>query len=353
MLPEPSAGSALAKTIPVTTLERLEKTGIRRRGSKERGFRYVRADGRPATELEVLRIRLLKIPPAWRDVRIHPSPHGNVQAIGKDAAGRWQYLYHASRTARREREKFDRIVRFAEALPAMRRAVARDIELPGMPREKVLACILRILSTCFIRPGSQVYAEENGSYGIATLRQKHVKVRGDTVEFDFPGKWGKPQHRELTDRRVARIVRELAKVRGEVFKYRNGDDAWVDVRRRHINAYIREVMGDGFSAKDFRTWAGTLICACALARAGVERSESRAARKRKVVAAVKETAKHLGNTPAICRASYIYPAVLSGYERGKVIERSFADVEALVERRTPGLHPSEKALLRLLKAKAA
>jgi DNA topoisomerase-1 len=337
----------------MTVLERLEDTGIRRRGSKERGFRYVRADGRPATKLEVLRIRLLKIPPAWKDVRIHPAPNASVQAIGKDAAGRWQYLYHQARAARREREKFDRLVRFAQALPAMRRAIARDIALPGMPREKVLACVLRILSTCFLRPGSQVYAEENGSYGIATLRQKHVRVRGDRVEFDFPGKWGKLQHRELKDRRVARIVRELAKVRGEVFKYRNDAGEWVDVRRRHINEYIREVMGAGFSAKDFRTWAGTLICACALARAGVEDAETRAARKRKVVAAVKETAERLGNTPAICRASYIYPAVLSGYERGRVIERYFDNVEELVHRRAPGLHRTEKALLRLLQAKAA
>lgn len=337
----------------MTTLERLDRTGIRRQGSKTRGFRYVRADGRPATKLELLRIQLLKIPPAWRDVRIHPSPNGSVQAMGRDAAGRWQYLYHQARAARREREKFERLVLFAQALPAMRRAVARDLALPGLPREKVLACVLRILSTCFLRPGSQVYAEENGSYGIATLREKHVKVRGDRVEFDFPGKWGKLQHRELVDRRVARIVRELAKVKGEVFKYRNGDGEWVDVRRRHINEYIREVMGAGFSAKDFRTWAGTLICACALARAGYEGAETRAARKRRVVAAIRETADRLGNTPAICRSSYIYPAVLSGYERGRVIERYFGNVEELVERRAPGLHRSEKALLKLLKAKAA
>jgi DNA topoisomerase-1 len=216
----------------------------------------------------------------------------------------------------------------------------------------VLAAILRILATCFLRPGSQVYARENGSYGIATLREKHVKVRGDRVEFDFRGKWGKPQHRELTDRRVARIVRELARVKGEVFKYRNGGGEWVDIRRRHINQYIQEVMGEGFSAKDFRTWAGTLICACALARAGVEASETRAAKKRKVVAAIRETAEMLGNTPAICKSSYIYPAVLARFDRGRVIERHFDNVEELVERRSPALHGSEKALLKLLKESA-
>jgi DNA topoisomerase-1 len=300
-----------------------------------------------------MRIRLLKIPPAWEEVRIHPSPRGSVQAMGLDRAGRWQYLYHASREARREREKFDRLVLFAQALPVMRRAVARDLALPGLPREKVLACVLRILSSCFLRPGSQVYAEENGSYGIATLREKHVRVRGDLVQFDFPGKSGKGQHRELRDRRVARIVAELAKVRGEVFKYRNDEGEWVDIRRRHINRYIQEIMGDGFSAKDFRTWAGTLICACALARAGFDETETRASRKRKVVAAIRETAQQLGNTPAICRSSYINPAVVSGYERGRVIERYFENVEELVERRAPGLHGSEKALLQLLKTKAA
>jgi len=337
----------------VTTAARLEKTGIRRLGAKERGFRYVQADGRPATAAQLLRIKQLKIPPAWTNAVIHPSPKGTVQAMGQDAAGRWQYLYHPAREARREREKFHRLVLFVQALPKMRRAVARYLAMPGLPREKVLACILRILSTCFLRPGSEIYAEENGSYGIATLREKHVSVHGDLVRFDFPGKSGKQQRRELRDRRVARIVRELAKVRGEVFKYRNEEGQWVDIRRRHINEYIKEVMGDRFSAKDFRTWAGTLICACALARVGADAAETRAARKRKVVEAIKETASMLGNTPAICRSSYIYPAVLSSFERGKVIDRYFQNVEELVDRRGPGLHGSERALLELLREKAS
>ncbi|MEO8190862.1 MAG: DNA topoisomerase IB [Acidobacteriota bacterium] len=337
----------------MTLLEKLTVTGLRRLGTPRRGFRYVRADGRPGSASDVERIRNLRIPPAWKDVLANPSPQGAVQAMGKDGAGRWQYLYHERRTARREREKFDRLVHFADALPKMRRAVTRDLALKGIPREKVLACVLRILSTCFLRPGSQVYAEENGSYGIATLRAKHVRVRGDLVTFDFPGKWGKKQHRELRDRRVARIVRELARVPGEVFKYRDDEGKWVDIRRRHINEYIKELMGDRFSAKDFRTWAGTLICACALARAGTETPETKTARKRKVVAAVKETAEMLGNTPAICRSSYIYPAVISSFDRGRVLDRYFDNVEELVERRAPGLHGSEKALLKLLKNKAS
>lgn len=155
--------------------------------------------------------------------------------MGQDSAGRWQYLYHPKATARREQRKFARLLRFAEALPRMRRAVAQDLARPGLPREKVMACVLRILATCFLRPGSQVYAEENGSHGIATLRPRHVRVTGSLVEFDFPGKWGKRQHREMRDCKIARIVRELARHPGEVFKYRDEEGKWVDVRRRYIN----------------------------------------------------------------------------------------------------------------------
>jgi DNA topoisomerase-1 len=335
----------------MTQLERLHRTGIRRLGTPRRGFRYVTAAGRPVGAEVRSRIEALKIPPAWKNVFIHPSARGSLQAIGQDAAGRWQYLYHEAHAARREREKFERLLHFADALPRMRRTVAADLSRPGLGREKVLACILRILSTCFLRPGSQIYAEENGSYGIATLKPRHVTVKGDHVQFDFPGKWGKKQHREMHDRRVARIVRQLVKVPGEVFKYRDAEGRWVDIRRRHINDYIKEVMGDAFSAKDFRTWAGTLICACALARAGADVSDSKRARKRKVVAAIQQTARMLGNTPAICRSSYIYPAVLNQFERGRVIDRYFDDVQELAERR--GLHGSERALLAMLKERAS
>lgn len=331
----------------MTQLERLRKRGIRRVGNPKRGFRYVDASGRPVGAAGRARIQALRIPPAWKEVFIHPSPRGALQAIGKDAAGRWQYLYHEARTARREREKFERLLDFADALPRMRRTVAGHLAMPGLPRERVMACILRILSTCFLRPGSRVYAEENGSYGIATLKRRHVTVRGDLVQFHFPGKWGKAQQREMRDRRVARIVRELAKVPGEVFKYRDADGKWVDVRRRHINDYIKEVMGEAFSAKDFRTWAGTLLCACALARAGADEEDSKTARKRKVVAAIQETAAMLGNTPAICRTSYITPAVVRQYERGHVIDRCFRDVGELAKGRS--LHASERALLQMLK----
>lgn len=340
-----------------TQLERLQRTGLRRLGTAKRGFRYVRADGRPASKADRERIDALRLPPAWTQVSISASPAARLQAVGMDAAGRWQYRYHASHRRRREEEKFQRIVAFARALPRMRRRVNADLRRQGLGRDKVLACMLRILGTCFIRPGSQQYAEENGSFGLATLRRRHVRVAGDTVTFDFPGKSGKQQHRQLKDRCVASIVRQLMKVPGrDVFKFVLDDGAVVDVRRRHLNEYIQEVMGAQFSAKDFRTWAGTLICACALARARerVKREGTeggllkKTALKKTMVAAVKEAAEHLGNTPAVARSSYIYPSVLAMFERGQVVDRYFESVDELATATSEGLHCSEKALLDML-----
>ncbi|WP_224246092.1 DNA topoisomerase IB [Hyalangium gracile] len=339
----------------MTLIERLQREGIRRLGSPKRGFRYVRADGRPVPRAECERIQALKLPPAWTDVAISPSAKSKLQAIGKDGAGRWQYRYHETFTRRQQEEKYRRIVGFARALPRMRRRVSADLRKQGLGRDKVLACMLRILGTCFIRPGSQVYAEENGSFGLATLRARHVKVVGDTVYFDFPGKSGQQQHRELRDRRVATIIRQLLKVPGrDVFKFVLDDGFIVDVRRRHINEYIQEVMGVEYSAKDFRTWAGTLICACALARAR-ERVKKAAAEggvkaaKKTMVAAVREAAEHLGNTPAVAKSSYIYPSVLAMFEQGKVVGRYFESVEELAKHEGPHLHCSEKALLDMIK----
>jgi DNA topoisomerase I len=337
----------------VTHLDRLQQTGIRRLGTPKSGFRYVTADGRKPDAATLERIDALRIPPAWTDVYVNPSPRGDLQAIGKDKAGRWQYRYHPRFTERQARRKYERVIDFAEALPKMRAAVERDLRRPGLGREKVMACILKVLSNCFIRPGSQAYADENGSYGIATLRNEHVTVHGDVVHFSFPGKSGKQQERDLHDPLVACIVRRLLKTPGrEVFKYVDPDGNLVDVRRRDINQYIKEVMGDRFSAKDFRTWAGTLITASALARAGRQDGDSNKARKKKVVSAVKEAAAVLGNTPAICRASYIYPSVLSSFDRGRTIAKYFHNVEELIEHRRPTLHASEKALLELLRDEA-
>jgi DNA topoisomerase-1 len=233
----------------------------------------------------------------------------------------------------------------------MRKTIARELRKPGLGRDRVMACILRILSTCFIRPGSQIYASENGSYGLATLRPKHVSAKGDLIIFDFKGKSQVQQHQELKDRQVAKVVRDLLRHPArEVFKYEN-DGAFVNIKRRHINDYIKEVMGEGFSAKDFRTWAGTLVCACALARAGIDLTETKTVKKKKIVAAIKETAETLGNTPAVCRSAYVCPDVLSSFERGNVIEHYFETVAELVNYRGRHLHHAERALLRLLKRK--
>jgi DNA topoisomerase-1 len=336
----------------VTHLERLQRSGIRRLGRKGR-FRYVAADGSKVTRADLARIDALRLPPAWTEVAINRAAGGMLQAIGKDAAGRWQYVYHENHVKKRQQKKFNRLLRFGQSVPRMRRVVRQDLRRRDLGRERVMACILRILSTCFMRPGSQVYADENGSYGVATLRPKHVRVRGDVIEFNFPGKRQIFQHRELKDPPVARVIRQLLRQRTHrVFNYENGDGSFVNVRRRAINQYIREVMGGPFTSKDFRTWAGTLVCACALARVGCEPKEPARSRKKKVVTAIRETAEVLGNTPAVCRSAYISPEILSNFDRGQVIDQHFESLDDLVNHRAANLHKAERALLRLLKKKS-
>lgn len=333
----------------MTILERLTRTGIRRIGTKGRGFRYVRPKGGAVSARQRVRIEALRIPPAWRDVAIAPSERAWVQAIGRDAKGRWQYLYHAKQTVRRERLKLERLLRFIRALPSLRRDIARDLALPGIPRERVLAAIVRVLGTCFLRPGSDAYANENGSYGITTLRPRHVGVRGTVLKLDFVGKSGQRQVREIRDRHVARLVRELLRHRGEVFKFENGGGAIVDVKARHINDYIRERMGERFSAKDFRTWAGSLLAASALARMPAESRSSPTACRRAIAAAMREVAAQLGNTPAVCRSSYVFPAVLRRFEEGRVVRHPVA----VIPHGSRALERCERSLLALLTATGA
>jgi DNA topoisomerase I len=336
----------------MTRIEKLQKTGIIRTGTPKKGFRYKMIGGGKVREADLERIAKLAIPPAWTDVAINPVAGGKLQAVGKDIAGRWQYLYHESHTRAQELKKFKRLIKFAEALPKLRSTVSRHLKQPGLGKERVLACVVRILSTCFLRPGSQVYASENGSYGIATLRPKHVKVSKGIVHFDFPGKSGVRQQRELKDRQVAKVIKSLLETPGkELFKYENGDGGFTDVTNRHINEYIKEGMGEKFSAKDFRTWAGTMICACALARVGTNGIE-KGDRKRRVVAAIKETAEMLGNTPAVCRSSYINPEIINSFEKGKIINGYFETLEDLLSYRGQKLHRAEQGLLKFLKRDA-
>jgi DNA topoisomerase-1 len=342
----------------MTALERLQQTGIRRvRAGK--GFAFRTARGTRVAALELPRIRKLAIPPAWTDVFVAPSATAKLQAVGKDKAGRWQYRYHPRFRARQDQRKFRRLADFADALPRMRKRVARDIRSPGLGRDKVMACAIRIISTCFMRPGSDEYARRHRHYGLTTILERHVEVKGDLVTFDYPGKSGQQQHREIKDRSVARIVRAMMKLKGkELFKFLGEDGVVVDVKREHLNEYIKGVMGPEFTAKDFRTWAGTLICACALARVAEDAPRLVAAGKKKnalrkqVVEAVKETAAELGNTPAVSRNSYIEPSVLSSFEKGQVVEKYFANVQELVEHDKPALAAPEKALKELLEESA-
>lgn len=337
----------------MTTIERIHSSGIRRVGRPKSGFRYQTAEGRKPHAKDLARIDQLRIPPAWTDVAINPSQSGRVQVVGKDVAGRWQYLYHETHIKQREKKKFLRLIQFTESLPAMRKAVAANLRKPGLSKERVMACILRILAMSFMRPGSDIYASENGSYGLATLRPRHVSVRGDTVAFDFQGKSGVQQRLQLRNHQVAIVLRELLRhTNRRVFKYEGDDGKIVDVKAKHINDYIREVMGTRFTAKDFRTWSGTLVCACALAREGNELNGNKRERNRKIVAAIKETAAALGNTPAVCRSSYICPSVITAFEKGRIMDAYFESFEKLISYRGVKLHKSEKALLRMLKESA-
>jgi DNA topoisomerase-1 len=291
----------------------------RRRG---KGFEYLDEDGRRITEPSVLtRIRELAIPPAWQDVWICPYPMGHIQATGKDVAGRKQYRYHDAWRERRDREKFDSMVEFARALPRLRRQVRRDLELKGMPRERALACAVRLLDRGFFRIGSEDYAEENDTYGVATMRKRHVEVNGDRVTFDYESKGGQRRLQSLGDPAVAAVARELKRRRGgghELLAFKEGG-RWTDVKSADINLYVKEATGGNFSAKDFRTWSATVLAAVALAVSGAVVAGSKSSRTRAKTRAIKEVARYLGNTPAVCRASYIDPRVFDRFDGGLTI----------------------------------
>jgi DNA topoisomerase I len=307
----------------VRTLRRSDcsRPGITRR-RRGRGFEYFDEDGTRIAETEVLaRIRELGIPPAWRDVWVCPYPDGHLQATGLDDAGRKQYLYHTHWRARRDAEKFDDMARFARALPALRERVSAGLEGTALDRERVLACALRLLDRGFFRVGSEEYTAQNDSYGLATMLKRHVTVEdGGVMVFDYPAKSGRRRIQAVVDDDVCEIVLALRRRRGgsdELLAYKRAG-RWRDVRAEDINAYIKEATGDEFSAKDFRTWTGTVLAAVALAVSG-EAAASKTARKRAITRAVKEVARYLGNTPAVCRASYIDPRVFDAYRGGLVI----------------------------------
>ncbi len=305
-----------------------------------RGFGYRDADGERVDDAETLeRIRELAIPPAWEEVWICPDPLGHIQATGVDAAGRKQYLYHERWQQRQAERKFETVRRFAAALPRLRRAVTADLRRQGMPRERALACAVRLLDLGFFRIGGEVYAEENASFGLATVLREHVSVKDGEVVFDFPAKSGQRRMHSIRDSAIRRAIETMRRRRSgpdDLLVWRENGE-WRDVRSDDINAYIQEKIGEDFSAKDFRTWHGTVLAAVELA--GESKPASEAAAKRAISAAVDRVAEALGNTPAVCRRSYIDPRAIERFREGETInpaasvgERMTARARAKLER---------------------
>jgi DNA topoisomerase-1 len=328
-----------------------EHPGIQRVKVRD-GFKYVGPDGKVIRDRETLgRIKKLVIPPAWTDVWICPRADGHIQATGRDERGRKQYRYHDDYRAARDEAKFDRMVAFGKALPKIRRAVARDLKLPGLPRRKVLAAVVKLLETSLIRVGNDEYAKANGSYGLTTLLDRHAVIKGGLIQFQFKGKSGVKHEIDVQDRRLARIVKASQDLPGqELFQYLDDEGRVCDVGSSDVNEYLRELAGDDFTAKDFRTWAGTVLAALALQEFEAFDSETQA--KRNVMAAIKSVAKKLGNTPAVCRSCYVHPRVIDAYLQGTTLDtmrRRTADAM----KRVRDLNPEEAAVLALLQRRLA
>ncbi len=317
-----------------------------RRGA---GFSYHRTDGDLVSDDVRGRIEALVIPPAWDDVWICPTPTGHLQATGRDAKGRKQYRYHDDWLAHRNRLKFDRMVGFGESLPGLRARVEADLGASGLGREKVLALCVRVLDETLVRVGNEQYATENGSYGLTTIRDKHVSFDGAEVRFEFVGKSGKAQSLSVRDRRLARLVKQCRDIPGyDLFQFYDEAGDKHDVESGHVNGYLQETTGQAFTAKDFRTWGGTVTAAEALAEH--EPPDDDAQADGLVVRAIKDTAAVLGNTPAVCRRYYVHPDVLDAFRehdlRDRVRRRNAGNTPA-------GLRPSEAAVLDLLRERTA
>jgi DNA topoisomerase-1 len=317
-----------------------------------RGFRYVDEDGNRVDEPEVLdRIRELAVPPAWNEVWVCPYPNGHLQATGVDAAGRKQYRYHDRWRVRRDQAKFDAMLDFARALPSLRERVDADLTADELDRSRVLACAVRMLDRGFFRIGSEDYAEQNESYGLATMRKSHLTIAGDEMSFDYPAKSGKRRVQRLVDSDVLPVLTELRRRRGggdELLAFREGR-RWVDVRSTDINAYLKAATGGDFSAKDFRTWSATVLAAMALVVAGPSARTSESRRKRAISRAVQEVASYLGNTPAVARASYIDPRLFDRFNAGYTIEPALGLMVARDDQdELPIQGPVEEAVIELL-----
>lgn len=328
------------------------RPGIRRRKSGK-GFTYARDDGSKLTERDILRrIKSLVIPPAWIDVWICPFADGHIQATGRDAKGRKQYRYHTRFREVRESTKYEHVVAFAEALPGIRAKVGEHMALRGLPREKVLATVVHLLETTLIRVGNDDYAKQNNSYGLTTLKTRHVAVDGNEVRFRFTGKSGKQWSLRVKDRRIAKIIRACQELPGqELLQYLDEDGNHQDVTSSDVNAYLKEITGEDITAKDFRTWAGTVLAAMALNE--MQSFDSAAQAKRNLRAAIENVAARLGNTPTICRKCYVHPDVLTSYLDGKLVLEIKAAVESELRDALAGLQPEEAAVLAMLRGRLA
>lgn len=324
-----------------------EMPGIRRRRSGT-GFSYRDPKGRLIKDERMLkRIRALAIPPAYADVWICPDPNGHIQATGRDARGRKQYRYHPRWREVRDSNKYEHVLDFARGLPALRAKIDEDMSRRGLPREKVLATVVHLLETTLIRVGNEDYARHNDSYGLTTLRDRHVQVNGGALRFHFNGKSGKTWNLQIRDRRVAKIVRSCQELPGQdLFRYRGEDGELHSVTSADVNDYLRETTGKDVTAKDFRTWAGTVLTAMALRE--FEAFETAAKAKKNMRSAIERVAARLGNTPTICRKCYVHPEILNAYVEGTLLQEIRQDVETELCKRAAGLKPEEAVVLALL-----
>ena len=327
-----------------------DKPGIRR-VKAGRTFRYLTPQGKPVKSSDLKRIRSLVIPPAWKDVWICPDPRGHLQATGRDVRGRKQYRYHPRWREVRDETKYGRMIQFGRALPKIRRRTDTDLRRSGLPRPKVLAAVVKLLEKTFIRVGNDEYARDNRSYGLTTMRDGHVKVSGSRVQFLFRGKSGVEHALELDDRRLARIVKQCRELPGqELFQYRDTRGTVVDVGSADVNAYLKDVTGESFTSKDFRTWAGTVLAAKLLRDYEAVDSEARA--KKNIVSAIEQVAKRLGNTRAVCRKCYVHPAVIDAYLDGSMM-KTVAQRASRTAKAVGRMTESEAVVLGLLQRRLA
>jgi DNA topoisomerase-1 len=348
--------------IAADSLEAAEDAGLRyvsddqpgfSRQRKGEEFEYFDAKGKSIRdEQRLLRIKRLAIPPAWSDVWICPSPNGHIQATGRDARGRKQYRYHERWREIRDENKYDRLVNFGKALPKIRRRLKKDLTLSGLPREKVLATIVQLLERSLIRVGNEEYARENKSFGLTTLQDRHVDVKGSKLRFRFRGKSGRLHEVDVTDRRIARIISNLQDLPGQsLFQYVDDEGGVHEISSQDVNEYLREITGEDFTAKDFRTWAGTVLATIALSTAGAFETKKQA--KANLKQAIGAVAKILGNTPTVCRQCYIHPAVLEAYLNGNAINGFRPSTREEFEKQGIDLASAQAAVLKFLQSSSS